>query len=283
MKTGLILEGGAMRGIYTAGVLDVFLENGIEFNGVAGVSAGAVHGCSYVSKQKGRSIRYYTKYCKDKRFMSWHSFFKTGNIVGTQFCYYDLPNKLDKFDNDTFETSNTDYYVGATNCETGEAELIKCDSLRGEDIHYIRASASMPFVSKIVEIKDKKYLDGGIGDSIPVKRMMNEGFEKNVVVLTRPEGYRKKPELPGLAKILYRKYPKLIKCIENRHFMYNNTIDEINRLEKEGKIVVIKPSVDTKISRLERDENKIREQYELGRIDAFNKLAEIKQYINKEN
>ncbi|MBE5936200.1 MAG: patatin family protein [Lachnospiraceae bacterium] len=280
MKTGLVLEGGAMRGIYTAGVLDVFLENNIEFNGVAGVSAGAVHGCSYVAKQKGRSIRYYTKYCKDKRFMSWHSFFKTGNIVGTDFCYNELPNKLDKFDNDAFEAAQTDYYVTATNCETGKAELIKCDSLRGDKIHYIRASASMPYVSEIVEIDDKKYLDGGIGDSVPLNRMMEEGYDKIVVVLTRPKGYRKKSELNGLAKLVYRKYPNLVKCIVNRPTMYNNTMSEIEKLEEEGKIIVIRPTVDNKISRTEKDENKIREQYELGVKDAQERLDDIKSFIS---
>ena len=279
MKKGLVLEGGAMRGIYTAGVLDVFLENGIEFDGVAGVSAGAVHGCSYVSKQQGRSIRYYKKYCKDKRFMSWYSFFTTGNVVGTKFCYDELPNKLEVFNNDAFEKSDINFYVGATNCETGEGELILCDSLRGDDIHYIRASASMPFVSQIVEINEKKYLDGGIGDSIPVKKMMKEGYGKNVVVLTRAEGYRKKPEMATLAKLVYKKYPKLVESIINRHNMYNETIDEIDRLEKENKIVVIRPSEDLKISRMEHDKEKITMQYELGRKDALAKLEEIKSYI----
>ena len=211
--------------------------------------------------------------------MSWYSFFTTGNIVGTKFCYDDLPNRLDVFDNDAFEKSNVNYYVGATNCETGEGELILCDTLRGEDIHYIRASASMPFVSEIVEINDKKYLDGGIGDSIPVKRMMKEGYDKNVVVLTRADGYRKKPELPLLAKLVYKKYPKLVESMVNRHNMYNETIDEIHRLEKENKIVVIRPSRDLNISRMEHDQEKIEQQYELGRADALAKLEEIKLYI----
>ena len=280
MKTGLVLEGGAMRGLYTAGVLDVFLDNDIEFDGLVGVSAGAIHGCSYVAKQNGRSIRYYCKYSKDKNFMSWYSFFTTGDIVGRKRCYDDIPNRLDPFDNETFMQSKTDYYVKVTNCNTGKAEYLLCKDLNKE-IDNLRAYCSMPLVSQMVEINGDMYLDGGVGDSIPVRQFMNMGYDKNVVVLTRPSGYRKKGELIGLTKLKYKKYPKFIEAVKNRATMYNNTIDDIEQLEKEGKIFVIRPSVDLHIGRLEKDPNRLREQYELGRKDALKILASMKEYLEK--
>lgn len=280
MKTGLVLEGGAMRGIYTAGVLDVFLENDIHVDGVVGVSAGAIHGCSYVSEQKGRSIRYYCKYSKDKNFMSWYSFFKTGDIVGKKFCYDDIPNRLDPFDNDTFMKSDTDFYTTVTNCETGEAEYILCNDL-SKEIECLRASASMPYVSKNVEINGAEYLDGGIGDSVPIKKFMKMGYDRDIVVLTRKRGYRKRQEHSVLAKLFYRKYPKLVKALENRHIEYNKTMEYIDKLEKENKIMVLSPSREMRISRMEKNPNKLTELYNLGRKDANEKLGEIREFLYK--
>ncbi|MBR2034262.1 MAG: patatin family protein, partial [Alphaproteobacteria bacterium] len=221
MKTGLVLEGGGKRGIYTAGVLDVFLENGISFDGVIGVSAGAIHGCSYVSEQMGRSIRYNLKYGNDYRFMSFLSWLLTGNVVDTKFCYHTLPEKLDPFDNQTFMNSKTDFYVVCSNVETGKPEYILCKDMVKE-IDYLRASASLPFVSRIVKLNGKKYLDGGITDSIPYEAFKKMGYDKLVVVTTRPRLYRKKPFIwTWLAKLRYKKYPKFIEAILNRHKMYN--------------------------------------------------------------
>ena len=174
MKTGLVLEGGAMRGIYTAGVLDVFLEQGIHFDGVNGVSAGALHGCSFVSGQKGRSLRYFKKYRNDKHFMSWWSFLHTGEVVGRQFCYHDIPERLDPFDYEAFIKSDTEFYATCTNVETGKAEYIKITDMMTQ-IDAMRASASMPYVSKIVNYKGMKLLDGGCADSIPV-----EAFKRKI-------------------------------------------------------------------------------------------------------
>ena len=211
MKSCLVLEGGAKRGIYTAGVLDVFLENNIVADAVIGVSAGAIHGCSYAAKQKGRSIRYNLKYNDDYRFMSFKSLIKTGNMVDTEFAYHELPDKLDPFDHEAFEKSETKFYATCTNLETGKPEYVFCPNLRNDYIDYLRASASMPLVSQIVEMNGKKYLDGGIADSIPIKAAINMGFEKNIVVLTRPSGYRKhKFSMLWLAKIVYRKFPNFI-------------------------------------------------------------------------
>ncbi len=278
-KTGLILEGGAKRGIYTAGVLDVFLENGINFDGVIGVSAGAIHGCSFVSKQIGRSIRYNMKYGNDYRFMSFRSLLLSGNIVDTKFCYHDLPEKLDPFDNKTFMKSNTNFYVVVSNLETGQPEYIHCKDLFKE-IDYLRASASMPFVSKIVCLNDKKYLDGGICDSIPLQAAKNLGFTKNIVIATRPIGYIKKPfRLKWLANLIYRKYPKFIQALINRHTMYNNEVKEIENLAKKEEIILIRPSKFINISKMESNLDIVKEMYELGRNDALNMLNQVKQFL----
>lgn len=278
-KTGLILEGGAKRGIYTAGVLDVFLENGINFDGVIGVSAGAIHGCSFVSKQIGRSIRYNMKYGNDYRFMSFRSLLLSGNIVDTKFCYHDLPEKLDPFDNKTFMKSNTNFYVVVSNLETGQPEYIHCKDLFKE-IDYLRASASMPFVSKIVCLNDKKYLDGGICDSIPLQAAKNLGFTKNIVIATRPIGYIKKPfRLKWLANLIYRKYPKFIQALINRHTMYNNEVKDIENLAKKEEIILIRPSKFINISKMESNLDIVKEMYELGRNDALNMLNQVKQFL----
>ena len=279
MKTALVLEGGAKRGIYTAGVLDVMLEHGLLVDGVFGVSAGAIHGCSYASMQAGRSIRYNMKYGHDYRFMSFKSLFLSGNMVDTQFCYHDLPEKLDPYDNDAFMKSGIEFYAVCSNVETGKPEYIKCKDMFAE-IDYIRASASMPLVSQIVEVGGKKLLDGGIADSIPLKAAENHGFDKNIVVLTRPQGYRKKKASLGwLIAWVYRKYPNFVKAFENRHKMYNDELDYIEKHEKAGKILVIRPSRLIKISKMEQNLDIVREMYELGRSDALNLLEKIRSYI----
>lgn len=279
MKTGLVLEGGAKRGIYTAGVLDVFLEHEIFVDGVIGVSAGAIHGCSYISLQKERSIRYNIEYGNDYRFMSLKSLFLTGNIVDTKFCYHDLPEKLDPFDNDTFKKSSTKFYVTCSNVETGLPEYVYCDDLF-KDIDYLRASASMPFVSKIVKVGNKKLLDGGIADSIPLKGFINLGYEKNIVIQTQVEGYfKKKSSMSFFANIIYRKYPKFVKAIMNRYLGYNKTLKYIKEMEDSGKAFVLKPSRKIKISKMEQNLDIVKEMYELGRSDALDKIDEIKEFL----
>ena len=279
MRVGLVLEGGAKRGIYTAGVLDVMLEHNLLADGVFGVSAGAIHGCSYVSKQIGRSIRYNMKYGNDYRFMSFKSLFLTGNMVDTEFCYHDLPEKLDPYDNDAFMKSGIEFYAVCSNVESGKPEYIKCKDMFA-DIDYIRASASMPLVSQIVEVGGKKLLDGGIADSIPLKAAENHGFEKNIVVLTRPQGYRKKKASLGwLIAWFYRKYPNFVKAFENRHKMYNDELDYIEKQEKAGKILVIRPSRLVKISKMEQNLDIVREMYDLGRSDALKMIDKIEKYM----
>lgn len=277
MKRGLVLEGGAMRGIYTAGVLDTFLEHQISFDGVIGVSAGAIHGCSYVSGQQGRSIRYYMKHMQNPRFMSFRSLLRTGNLVETEFCYHEIPEKLDIFDYEAFERSGTDFYVTCTNVETGKAEYIRMSDMH--EVDYVRASASMPLVSRIVEAGGMKLLDGGVADSIPVQAFRSMGYEKNVVVLTRPEGYRKKPSNMLLVRRMYRKYPAFLKAMEERYLRYNQTLELIGKLERQGEIMVIRPSRDPDIGRMEKRPEKVREVYQLGCEDAAAKTEQVKTFL----
>lgn len=280
-KTGLVLEGGAMRGMYTAGVLDVFMENGITFNGVIGTSMGAITGCSYVSGQKGRTIRYNKKYCKDKRYMSFYSLLTTGDLVGNQFCYHELPEKLDPYDNEAFKRSGTEFYVTCTNVETGEAEYIKVNDMV-EEIDYLRASASMPYVSRIVEFRGKKLLDGGCSDSIPLRAFTEMGYEKNVVISVRPVEYRKKPELRGLIRLFYKKYPKFAAALENRAEDYNQTAEEIRELEQQGKVFVIRPERPLEIGRMSHHVEKIERAYERGRADGIACLEKLKDWLGSD-
>ncbi|MEW4414137.1 patatin family protein [Clostridium sp. AN503] len=281
-KTGLVLEGGGMRGIYSAGVLDVFLEHGISFDGVIGVSAGAIHGCSFVSEQKGRSIRYYKKYSRDKRFMSFWNLLRTGDIAGERFCYHDLPEKLDPYDYAAFNRSGTEFYVTCSNLETGNAEYLRIHDMK-KQIDLMRASASLPYVSRTVEMDGMKLLDGGCCDSIPVMAFRQMGFEKTVVVLTRHRGYRKEPESTRLAGIVYRKYPKFVKALENRHNTYNETIRRIEELEQAGEIFVIRPSRELSIGRTEHDPNRLQEVYDIGRRDALCRMRDLSAWLMAED
>ncbi len=281
-KTALILEGGAMRGIYTAGVLDVLLKNKIFVDAVIGVSAGSIHGCSYVSEQYERSISYYKKCRNDYRFLSFKSWFKSGNICDTDYCYDEVPNKIYPFDHDTFEKSKTKFYVTVTNVETGEPEYIYLKSLRGKNIDYLRASASMPVVSKIVEIDKNKYLDGGMSDSIPIEYFRSIGYDKCIIVKTKDKSYKKtKEKILPIAKKVYKDYPKFVEKLKNRHIDYNNQISLIRKLEEEGQILVIEPSKKLKIGRLDKNMKNITDAYKQGRIDAGNKLKDIKRFLKK--
>lgn len=282
MKVGLLLEGGAMRGLYTAGVIDYFMENNIEFDGIIGVSAGALFGMNLKSKQKGRVLRYNQKYLNDKRYMGIHSLLTTGNIMNENFCFNKIVNELDPVDFDTFKNSKEDFWVVVTNINTGMAEYKKLDDLKNkEQLEYIRASGSMPFVSKPVMVKGEKYLDGGTSDSIPIEKIMEMEYDKIVVVLTRPIEYRKKPANKVMASTFYRKYPNLVKAINDRYLMYNNKVEKIIQLEKENKIFVIRPSRFVKIKRIEKDFNKLKEMYNLGQEDVKNLSKDLIKYLNK--
>jgi len=280
-KIGMILEGGGNRAIYTAGVLDVFMENNIAVDGVIGVSAGAIHACNYVSKQIGRSLGCAKLSCENPQHMGVRSLIKTGDYFGAKFCYYDIPQRLYPFDNDTFEKSATAYYVTCTDVHTGEAVYQQCLTLRDEMVEWIRASASMPLVSRIVDINGQKLLDGGIADSIPLEAFQKLGYQRNIVILTRIAGYRKKPNLlMPLMKRRMKQYPQFLHTAENRHIVYNNEVEYVEQAEKNGEIFLIRPQEYVNISRTEKDVNKINQMYELGRRDALAQLEQVKDFIH---
>lgn len=279
MKVGLVLEGGAMRGMFTAGVLDVFLEQNIQIDGIVAVSAGALFGVNLPSKQKGRALRYNKQFLNDKRYLGWHSLLTTGNIVNKEFAFYQVPFVHDVFDNDEFKRSPIDFYATVTNVETGLAEHIKITDPFAQ-METLRASSAMPYVSKIVEVGDKKYLDGGIADSIPLDFCQSLGFDKIIVVLTRPFEYRKKPSSPLMSKWFYRRYPKLANTLQNRYKIYNQQVENVIKQSEQGNIFVLRPSVDLAIKRIEKDMSKVQAMYDLGVSDAMNELTKLKAYLS---
>ena len=281
MKTALVLEGGSMRGLFTAGVLDTLMDENIQIDGILGVSAGALFGCNYFSGQKGRVLRYSTRFCKDLRNMSFLNFFLTGNLVGKKFAYYDVTLKYDLFDNDAFMKNNTGYYATVTNVKTGKAEYIEMTDVI-KDMEVLRATAAIPFVSQMVELNDNHYLDGGVGDSIPVVQARKMGYDKIIVVLTRPSGYRKKPLTDALQKLLklkYGRYPEFIKAMLDRHHHYNMTLDLIHKMEQKGEIFVIRPSQNIDVKTIERDREKLKKAHQLGVNDCRKQLHKLKDYL----
>jgi predicted patatin/cPLA2 family phospholipase len=283
MKTGLVLEGGAMRGMFTAGVLDVFMENGITFPGAIGVSAGAVFGCNLKSNQPGRVIRYNTTYSRDPRYVSLRSLFTTGDLYGEQFCYHELPDKLDPFDYDTFACSPMEFYVVATDVHTGKPVYHKCGTDGQKELQWLRASASMPVVSRVVEVDGHSLLDGGVADSVPLRYFESIGYQKNVVVLTQPQEYKKtKSRLAPLMKLALRKYPRLAEVMARRHEEYNKTMEYIRSREETGDVLVIRPKESLGISRTERDPEKLRAVYALGRKAAEEQLKAVRTFLQKE-
>ena len=281
MKKSLVLEGGAMRGMFSAGVMDVLMQNNIEFDEVIGVSAGAVFGCNYKSKQIGRTIRYNKKYIRNPQYCSFRSLIKTGDMFGRDFCYNKIPFELDPFDNLTFMSDPTKFYVVVTDINTGKAVYKRIDSAIGEGLEYMRASASMPLASKPVEINGKEYLDGGISDSIPLEFSIKNGADKNLVILTQPKRYiKKKNSLIPLMKLSLRSYPQLIEAMQNRHILYNKQVEFAEKAEKEGKALIIRPSEKLPIGRLEKNPDTLQLVYDLGRQEALNNLDKIKSYLN---
>lgn len=280
MKTGLIMEGGAMRGMFTAGVIDVLMEAGVCFDGAIGVSAGAVFGCNYKSRQIGRVIRYNKTYCQDPRYVSFRSLLRTGDIYGEEFCYHELPDRLDPFDVKTYEENPMDFYVVCTDVETGKPVYHNCLKGDAEDIQWMRASASMPALSRFVNLDGHMLSDGGTADSIPVRFFESIGYERNVVILTQPEGYVKKPnQLLPLLRILLRKNPALIQALENRHERYNETISYIKKQELSGNLLVIRPEAALNIGAVERHPEELERVYQLGRKEGEKRLAEVEEFL----
>ena len=280
-KVGMVLEGGSMRGIFTTGVLDTMLENNIEIDGIIGVSAGALFGINYFSKQKGRAIRYNKKYLGDKRYISTHSLLTTGNLVNKDFTFYKLTKELDPLDNETFMNSNKDFYITTTNIETGKAEYLKINNVY-EQLEEFRASSAMPFASEIIEINNKKYLDGGISDSIPLDKCISLGYDKIIVVLTQPLGFQKPPldnKQLKMVKLKYHKYPNLINSMQQRYIKYNNTLEKIIDLENKKVIFVIRPSKKINLDIKNTDPSKLDEIYNMGINDCNKIIDDLKEYL----
>ena len=281
IEAGLVVEGGGMRGVYTAGVLDYFMEKNLYFDDCYGVSAGACHISSYVSKQIGRSIKVTLDYINDKRYCSVNSLIKTGDMFGVEMLYDLIPNKLELYDYDTFNKFKGNFYSVVTNCKTGKAEYIKIKDMK-KDIIAVRASSSLALLSRIVEINGKEYLDGGITDSIPIKKSIKDGHKKNVVILTRDKTYRKsKPKFLSLLKFKYKKYPNLVKAIENRYKMYNETLDFIEEEKAKNKVFIIQPKLPVKISRIEKDKDKLKALYNQGYEDAKEIYEDLMKFLEE--
>ena len=280
MKTGLVLEGGGMRGLFTAGILDVLLENEVNFDGVVGVSAGATFGCNFVSRQIGRALRYNMDFRNDPRFMSMRSLFKTGDLVNAEFAYHVLPFELDVFDFETFEKNPTEFHVVATNVHTGEAIYRRLDKIDHTTMDWLRASASMPIVSKPVCVGGYEMLDGGIADSIPLRYFESEGFTKNIVILTQPKGFTKKlTKLMPIFKATMRKYPAIIEGMGRRHIMYNHELEYISQQQMAGKCLVICPSDTLPIGRTSQNAEKMQHVYAMGRKAGEENLEAIREFL----
>ncbi len=280
MKKGLVLEGGAMRGMFTAGIIDVFMENDIDFDGAVGVSAGAVFGCNYKSGQIGRGIRYNKKYCTDDRYVSLKSWITTGDLYGAEFSYHTLPQELDVFDTDAFSKSPMEFYVVCTDMHTGRAVYHKCTDGGENDIQWMRASASLPLAARPVELAGRVLSDGGTADSIPVKFMEHKGYDKLVVILTRPKGYVKHQTrmMPVMNKAL-RKYPNFLRTTAGRYMKYNKTLAYIEQQEKLGRMFVIRPDADLAIGKVCRKPDELERVYQIGREKGLSELEKMKKFL----
>ena len=283
IKAGLVVEGGGMRGVYSSGVLDFFIEKDLFFENNYGVSAGACHLCSYLAKQYKRAFRVNVDYLNDKRYCSVHSLLKTGNLFGAEMLYDIIPNELDLFDYDTYNKNESNFYVVITNINTGKPEYVKIGDLK-KDIIYVRASSSLPLLAQNVKINDKEYLDGGISDSIPIKKSIADGNKKNVVILTRDSTYRKgKNSLMPIIKLKYKKYPNFVKSMADRYIVYNEILDFIKELEDYGDVFVIRPKKPVNIGRTEKNREKLEALYNDGYNDAKDCYEELLKYLGKEN
>ena len=281
MKVGLVLEGGGMRALFTAGVLDALLDiKELDIDGIVGVSAGALFGVNYVSGQKERAIRYNKKYARDKRYMGFYSWITTGNAVNEEFAFYEIPFKLDVFDQEKFKESKIDFHVVMTNIENGQAEYILIEDVL-EQMEYLRATSALPFASKIIEINGKKYLDGGISDSIPIDYCESLGYDKIILILTRPEDAHKNDKLSFLYKLVYRKYTNLVERLINMGKDYEIVLKKIKDLENKNKIFVIRPPQVLKIGRLEKNEDKIQNVYDIGLNTGKKEIDNLLKYLNK--
>lgn len=282
MKTGLVLEGGGLRDMFTAGILDVMMEAGIRFDGIIGVSAGATFGCNYKSHQRGRTLRYNLRMAGNWRYCSLRSWITTGDLVGAEFAYHTLPKELDIFDNDTYRQDPTEFCVVCTDVETGHPVYHRIDTFDDEGLEWLRASASLPIVSRVVTVEGHRMLDGGISDSIPLTYWQAEGYTRNVVILTQPAGFRKKPSsLTPLFRIFCRRTPAIIEAMKRRHEMYNAELDYLRAQELAGNTLVLCPEQPLNIGRTEMDPAKMQRIYDDGVAYGRLHIDEIRRFVEE--
>lgn len=279
MKRGLVLEGGAMRGLWTAGITDVMMEHGIEPDGLIGVSAGAAFGCNYKSRQIGRAIRYNTRFAKDPRYSGVRSLLRSGDYFNAEFGYHIVPKQYDIFDDDAFNQNPMEFIVVCTDVETGKPVYKPLTKVTSDTYDWIRASASMPLMSRVIELEGRKLLDGGVGDSIPLEYFESMGYDRNIVILTQPMGYQKKHlKLMPLIRMTLRKYPNMIKAMNERHIMYNKELAYVEQAEKEGRCLVIRPDAKIPIGHISHNPDEMRNVYEMGRSVGERYIESIKDF-----
>lgn len=280
MKKGLVLEGGAMRGMFTAGILDVMMEAKVEPDGLIGVSAGAAFGCNYKSRQPGRALRYNKRFARDKRYCSWQSWLKSGDLYNAEFGYHIIPTQYDIFDDKAFEENPMEFYAVCTDVETGKPIYKKLEKSGQLTYDWIRASASMPLASKVVELEGMKVLDGGVADSIPLEYFENIGYEKNLVILTQPDGYVKEHnKLMPLMRIALRKYPNMIEALDKRHIMYNKQLVYVYQAESAGRALVIRPEAPLQIGHISHNPDEMQLIYDIGRKTGMKYIERIKAFF----
>ena len=281
MKKGLVLEGGGMRGLFSEGFIDVMQEAGITVDGIIGVSAGALFGCNFKSHQVGRGLRYNVRFKDDPRYMGWRSFLTTGNIVNAKFAYHTMPMELDVFDIPAFEADPTEFYLACTDISTGKGVYQQIDHVEDSTLEWFRATSSMPIVSTPVTINGMKLLDGGLVDCIPLQHFQTLGYERNIVILTRPKGYQKTPnKLIWLFKMCYPNYPKVAECMAHRHEMYNAQLKYIEEQAEKGNVLVIYPDHPLNIGRIELDEPKLRAIYQHGQEKGLAMLDQVRDFLS---
>lgn len=279
MKRGLVLEGGAMRGLYTCGIIDVMMENDIWPDGVVGVSAGAAFGCNYKSRQPGRAIRYNMRFAHDSRYSGLCSFITTGNYINAEFCYHTVPQVYDPFDNNTFEQNPMEFYVVCTDVETGKPVYKRLDKVDESTYEWIRASSSMPIATKVVSLEGKKMLDGGVTDSIPLEYFERIGYDRNIVILTQTLGYQKThTRLVPFLRMTMPKYPKLVEAMDRRYCMYNGQLDYVRKAELEGRCLVLRPDEDLDVWYITHNPKTMHRLYQAGRLIGKKYLEDIKRF-----
>ena len=279
MKNGLVLEGGAMRGLWTAGVTDVMMEHDVWPDALIGVSAGAAFGCNYKSRQAGRAIRYNIRFAHDSRFSGIKSLLTSGDYFNADFGYHVIPKQYDVFDDDAFRQNPMEFIAVCTDVETGQPVYRQLTDCNDETYEWIRASASMPLMSRVVQIGNKKLLDGGVSDSIPLEHFEQMGYRHNVVILTQPLGYRKTPtRLMPLMRIALRKYPNMVKAMDGRYLMYNRQLDYVAQAEREGRCIVIRPEAKIPIGHVSHNPDEMRRVYEMGRSTGEKYWQRIKTF-----